>query len=111
MYKKEKKRITERIITLLEEYCGPLRTTIEIIDTATPATYIRYTNTYKGSYQSWAPVPKLIGNSLDKKITDLDNFYMCGQWVEPAGGLTRAIVSARNVVQIICADNGKKFFV
>ena len=111
MYKKEKKRITERVITLLEEYCGPLRTTIEIIDTATPATYIRYTNTYKGSYQSWAPVPKLIGNSLDKKITDLDNFYMCGQWVEPAGGLTRAIVSARNVVQIICADNGKKFFV
>ena len=108
-YNEEKQRITERVIEVLESYCGPLRASIEVIDTATPATYIRYTNIYKGSYQSWAPTPKLIGNSLDKKVPGLLNFYFCGQWVEPAGGLPRAVLSSRNVVQMVCADNGMKF--
>lgn len=108
-YYREKKRVADRVIGILESYCGSLRENIETMDVATPATYIRYNDTYKGSYQSWAPVPGLIGRSLEKRIPTLNNFYMCGQWVEPAGGLPRAVFSARNVVQLICADTGRTF--
>ena len=40
----------------------------------------------------------------------IKNFYMIGQWVEPEGGLPAGILSGRNVTQIICKKDGKKFF-
>jgi phytoene dehydrogenase-like protein len=34
---------------------------------------------------------------------------MAGQWVEPGGGLPTAILSGRNVTQIICREDKKIF--
>jgi len=42
-------------------------------------------------------------------LSGLKNFYMAGQWVEPGGGLPSAILSGRNVTQIICKKDKKKF--
>jgi phytoene dehydrogenase-like protein len=46
---------------------------------------------------------------IDKTLPGLKNFYMIGQWVEPGGGLPPAIMSGRNVAQIICKKDRKKF--
>jgi phytoene dehydrogenase-like protein len=46
---------------------------------------------------------------MDKSLPGLKNFYMIGQWVEPGGGLPPAIMSGRNVTQIICKKDKKKF--
>jgi phytoene dehydrogenase-like protein len=110
-YQLLKKKIADAVIDTLDKRFGNVRETVEEIDVATPATYIRYTNIYKGSYQGWAPVPGLIGKTLPKQIKQLKNFYFSGQWVWPAGGLPGVIRIGRQTAQIICRRDGKKFTV
>ena len=44
------------------------------------------------------------------ELPGLGNFYMAGQWVEPGGGVPTAVAMlARNVIQIICKQDKKKF--
>jgi hypothetical protein len=34
---------------------------------------------------------------------------MCGQWVEPGGGLPTGVMSGRRLVQALCKEDGKEF--
>lgn len=110
-YKKLKNDIAESVIDTLESRFGNVRNNVEQVDVATPATFIRYTNIFKGSYQAWAPVPGLIGKTFPKKVKKVKNMYFAGQWVWPAGGLPGVIRIGRQVAQIICHDDKRKFCV
>jgi phytoene dehydrogenase-like protein len=80
-------------------------------DVATPTTFERYTGNWKGSFEGWQVTPGTwsIGKIMRKTLPGLDNFYMAGQWVEPGGGLPPAAMSGRNVMQIICKKEKRKF--
>ena len=80
-----------------------------MFDVSTPATVIRYTNNWKGSFEGWLLTPKMGFRQMKKVLPGLENFYMAGQWVEPGGGLPTAIMSGRNATQIICKEDKKKF--
>ncbi|MBD3344578.1 MAG: NAD(P)-binding protein [Chitinivibrionales bacterium] len=108
-YKQEKERVANAVIDTLDKRFGDVRSRIEVSDIATPATYIRYTNVWRGSYQGWAPTPLVIGRSLKRTIRGLKNFYCSGQWLSPAGGLPRVIVLGRQAAQRICREDHKKF--
>jgi phytoene dehydrogenase-like protein len=110
-YTEEKKRVAEQVIDSLDKHFGMIRDAIEEIDIATPATFIRYTNIFKGSYQSWAPTPSFIGKTLPKTIDPLKNLFITGQWVWAAGGIPGVIRIARHTAQIICHHDKKKFMV
>lgn len=108
-YKEEKKRVADAVIEALDKRFPGTRQHLETIDTATPATYVRYTNNWKGSYQGWAPTPKNIGRNIPKTLPRLKNFYITGQWIATPGGLPRVIVLGKHVTQIICRDDRKQF--
>ena len=108
-YKAEKDRIAEAVITSLEKRFGGIRSSVEEIDVSTPATVIRYTNNWKGSFEGWLLTPKTGLRQMKKNLPGLSDFYMAGQWVEPGGGLPSSILSARNVTQMICRADGKAF--
>lgn len=110
-YNAEKERIAGEVVGVLEDKMGNIKNHIEMIDVATPATVIRYTNNWKGSLEGWILSPKMGFTQMSKTLPGLDNFYMIGQWVEPGGGLPTAILSGRNVAQIICNQDGKHFSV
>ncbi|HEX2957383.1 MAG TPA: FAD-dependent oxidoreductase, partial [Chitinispirillaceae bacterium] len=110
-YTEEKKRVAEQVINSLDSRFGMIREAIEEIDIATPATFIRYTNIFKGSYQSWAPTPSFIGKTLPKTINSVKNLFITGQWVWAAGGIPGVIRIARHTAQIICHGDKKKFLV
>ncbi len=80
-------------------------------DVASPTTFVRYTNNWKGSFEGWQVTPKTwdLGKVMKKTLPGLDNFYMAGQWVEPGGGLPAVAMSGRNVIQIICKNERKEF--
>ncbi|UCH92815.1 MAG: NAD(P)/FAD-dependent oxidoreductase [Candidatus Aminicenantes bacterium] len=108
-YKHEKRRIVDEIIEILDKKFGNIKSNVEVTDLSTPATVIRYTNNWKGSLGSWLLTPEMGLKPKKKMLPGLKNFYMAGQWVEPCGGLPSAIKSARNVTQVICKQDKKKF--
>jgi phytoene dehydrogenase-like protein len=108
-YNDEKKRITDEIIEILEKKFGNIKSHVEVTDISTPATVIRYTNNWKGSLEGWLLTPEVGLKSMKKMLPGLKDFYMAGQWVEPGGGLPPAIMSGRNITQIICKKDKKKF--
>ena len=107
MYGQEKERIAKEVIQCLEKRFGNIESNVEVCDVATPATYVRYTNNWKGSVMGWQN-PEAIRKKPKKEIKGLRNFYMCGQWADN-GGLPSALTSGRDVTQIICKRDGKKF--
>lgn len=108
-YKSEKNMIADKIIDALDRRYGDIRFRLELTDVSTPATVIRHTNNWKGSFEGWMLTPETGMKSMKKTLPGLDNFYMIGQWVEPGGGVPTALMSGRNVTQIICKKDKKKF--
>ncbi len=51
----------------------------------------------------------MMGKGMDKTLPGLENFYMIGQWVEPAGNVELSAASGRNVVRLLCAADKQPF--
>ncbi|MCP8311303.1 MAG: NAD(P)/FAD-dependent oxidoreductase [Candidatus Methylarchaceae archaeon HK01M] len=107
-YNEKKEHIAKDVILFLEKRFGNIESNVEVCDIATPATYARYTNNWKGSTIGWQDPEVFITKTIKKEIEGLMNFYMCGQWVGD-GGLPMALTSGRNVAQIICKRDKKSF--
>lgn len=108
-YKEEKERIIRELVCGMEKRLGPLADYLEMKDLSTPATVIRYTNNWKGSFEGWIMTPSLGFRQLPLSLRGLDNFWMAGQWVSPGGGLPSALMTGRGVAEIICRKTGRKF--
>ena len=105
-YVRQKERIAQQMIEELDAYFGNIKDTVEMVDVATPATYIRYTNNWNGGW--WEDCMLSTFKKPNKEIEGLKNFYMCGQWVGDAG-VSGAAQSGRALAQILCQKDGKKF--
>jgi phytoene dehydrogenase-like protein len=102
-YLSEKDKFSQIVVDLADNKFKGLKEKAEVVDVATPATFHRYTNNWKGSVQGWLPGKNLIAPSPVKtELPGLKNFYLAGQWTIPGGGLPVAIKSARDVAQKIC---------
>jgi len=108
-YKAEKEQIADQVIALLDQRFPGLAAQVEMRDVATPMTWERYTGNWRASHEGWLATTKTFGMRMSKTLPGLKNFYMVGQWVEPGGGLPPAAMSGRNVTQIICKKDKKKF--
>jgi phytoene dehydrogenase-like protein len=104
-YREEKKKIEEAVISRLEEITPGIKKKIEVMDVTTPMTYIRYTNTWKGSSMGFA---KNFLLNLPRSLPGLKNFFMVGQWVGDMG-VGGAAKSGRDIVQLICRQDKKRF--
>jgi phytoene dehydrogenase-like protein len=109
-YQAAKDDLAREVIARLDRKFGDFADVVEVVDVATPATVIRYTHNWQGSYQGWYPPADLLsGGTIPKTLPGLRDFYMIGQWVEPGGGLPPAALSGRNVAQILCVRDGVPF--
>lgn len=111
-YDREKARITEQIISLLEQRFPGISSKIEMTNLATPVTFERYTGNHKGSFEGWFITPEnaeTMYKPLSQRLPGLEGCYLCGQWVEPGGGLPTGLMSARRLIKSICREDGKKF--
>ncbi|HLN21592.1 MAG TPA: NAD(P)/FAD-dependent oxidoreductase [Bacteroidales bacterium] len=111
-YLQKKEEIASIIIDLIDEKFPGIKSDVEVYDVATPVTFERYTGNWKGSFEGWLITPENAGvlmKPMSQTVQGLSNFYMCGQWVEPGGGLPTSIMSARRLIKRICREDGKKF--
>jgi phytoene dehydrogenase-like protein len=109
-YSAEKKRIGEEVVEVIDRFLGDIRPHVEVIDVSTPATIIRYTNNWKGSFEGFLPTRKSMRTRMiDQTIPSLSNFYMIGQWTNPGGGLPPCAMDGLAIAQRMCKEDGKKF--
>jgi len=108
-YKAEKESILRAVIDVLDGRFPGLAQHLECSDIATPATFVRYTGNWQGSYEGWLPTPRILGRRIPYTLPGLKDFYMAGHWVVAGGGLPSAALSGRYVAQMICARDGKVF--
>ena len=105
VYKAEKDRLAQDIISRIEEHFPELSGKISTIDLATPITYERYCGAYKGSWMAFGTTPK--GKQLmhSGRMKEISNLYMAGQWLMPPGGLPTAVITGKWAIQRICSIN------
>ncbi len=108
-YAAEKRAIEEDVRKLLDYHYRGLSAQIEVVDIATPLTNVRYTGVWKGAFEGFLPSTKNVGKELPLRLKGLDNFYLCGQWLVPGGGLPPSAQSGRWVVELACHADGKAF--
>jgi phytoene desaturase len=109
VYKNEKKRIATVVKEAIETRFPAALGKIEQLDVATPMTYVRYCNAWRGAWMSWVVTPRLKVRFMPMKLKGLSNFIMTGQWVMPPGGLPTAAITGRWAIQHLCADDNKPF--
>ncbi len=101
-YEWEKRRIGDLVSAVLDRAVPGVRSAIEVVDVATPATVIRYTGNWKGSMEGWLLTAGMGFAPLPNTLPGLERFVMAGQWVMPGGGLPSGLVTARTAVQAMC---------
>ncbi|MBN2239863.1 MAG: NAD(P)/FAD-dependent oxidoreductase [Dehalococcoidales bacterium] len=109
LYKAEKEKVVDTIVHQLDKRFPGIAEKIEMSDVATPLTYERYTGNWRGCFEGWLPTVETFNLSMSKELPGLGNFYMTGQWVEPGGSIPIVAVSGRNVIQIICKRDKRRF--
>ena len=86
-YNAEKERIADILIRRVEEMLLPgLSAAIEVKDTASPLTNIRYTSNYEGAIYGWN---QTVDNSPPRRLphdTPVKNLYLSGAWTTPGHG-------------------------
>jgi phytoene dehydrogenase-like protein len=110
-YKTQKEKIGNLIADEIEKKYPGFKSKIEMTDVATPMTYVRYTGVHKGTYMTWIMTPALMKKHplIKKTLPGLKNFWHAGMWVLPPGGVPTGAKTARDVMQMICRQDGKKF--
>jgi phytoene dehydrogenase-like protein len=109
-YKAEKQRIAEFSIAQLENRWPGITAQVEVTDVPTPATYYRYTGNWQGSPDGWYLTPDNM-SVMDplRSLPGLEGLNMAGQWTAPFTGTVIAALSGRQIIQLMCREEGKKF--
>lgn len=111
-YNRVKEDFAKQVIEIADKKFNGIKDNIEVTDIATPATYYRYTNNWKGSTQGWLPSDNLMAPTpVLQELPGLKNFYYSSHWAIPGGGLPIAVKAARDVSQVISMKYNKKFVV
>ncbi len=109
-YETEKKRIADYSIQQLEKRWPGFASQVEVVDVPTPFTYQRYTNNWKGSPDGWYITTENWRENLPvTSLPGLSGLYTIGQWTVPFSGTIIASLSGRQIIQLICKKEGKKF--
>ncbi len=110
-YEAEKETIAAACTEAIDARYPGFKGAIEVSDVATPLTFARYTGNWKGTFMTWMLSPEFQKQHgyVRKTVPGIDNLYIASMWTVPPGGLPGAAMAGREVVQILCANDGKRF--
>lgn len=108
-YRAEKDIIADIALKQLEPYLPGITESVRMVDVATPLTFWNQARSYQGAFEGWIPNADAFFGHINKTLPGLSDFYMAGQWVEPGGGVPTALMSGRQVIQLLCANDGRAF--
>lgn len=109
-YEDEKQRIADVTIATLDKRWPGFASQIEVVDVATPMTYVRYTGNWKGSPSGWCiTLENMMNRTPVRSLVGLSDFYMVGQWTAPFTGVVMAALSGRQLIELLCKHDKRAF--
>jgi phytoene dehydrogenase-like protein len=108
-YGAEKDAVAQALLEQLEPDFPDLKRSLRMTDVATPLTYWNTARSWRGAYEGWLPTTQSMFSHINKELRGLQGVYLCGQWVEPGGGVPTAVLSGRQAAQLLCERNGRPF--
>ena len=109
-YEEEKNRIARITIAELDKRWPGFANQVEVVDVPTPMTYNRYTGNWRGSPDGWYVTPDNMRiTEMIRSLPGLEGLYTIGQWTAPFMGTIMSALSGRQIVELICKGDRKKF--
>ena len=100
-YKKQKQLLADEAANALDRRIPGFKNAIVVTDVATPATYVRLANLYKGSFEGFAPTPESLKVTIRPTLPGVKNLVLCGQWTVVGGGICTAVKSGKDASGLI----------
>lgn len=100
-YRIKKQQLAEEVADRIDKRIPGFKEAIKVTDVATPATYIRYANLYKASWEGFAPTPAAIKTNFSKTIDGVKGLYLSGQWTTAGGGICTAVKSGKDAAKSV----------
>jgi phytoene dehydrogenase-like protein len=110
-YQAEKEKIAAACADAIEGRYPGFKKKIEVTDVATPLTFARYTGSWKGTFMTWMLGPDFQRKHpfVPKTVPGLGHLWLASMWTKPPGGLPGAAKAGREVVQLICRQDHRRF--
>ena len=108
-YEAAKERIGAEVAALVEAHYPEARGKVEVVDVATPTTYERHSNAWRGTWMAWANTPGAKIRGVPVTLPGLTHFYQAGQWLLLPGGLPVAVVTGKWAIQHVCRAERVRF--
>lgn len=108
-YNREKERIGKEVIRAIETRFPRMKGKLKILDVATPKTYERYCNAYRGAFMPFLSTVRGKMMAHTGRIKGLDNLFLTGQWLQPPGGLPAAVITGKDTIMRLCKQEKKQF--
>jgi len=109
-YQQEKERLAAQVQEQLEARFPKAKGNVEMVDVATPLTYQRYTNVWRGSYMGFVVGPKQGRVRIPWELPEVGNLFLIGQWFDTMPGLPGSMLTGRYMVQRLCRREERPFF-
>lgn len=96
--------LSEVMLSLAEKVVSNLRQHLDLIITATPSTFYRYTLNKGGAAYGWASNIKQIDSSLLPQKSSIRNLFLAGHWCTMGagqGGISTVALSGKKTAEII----------
>ena len=97
----EKKKIGDAMLAKAESILGRFSPRIRVMETASPATFERYTGNTGGACYGFENIKDLYGQSKLPFTTYLRNLYQAGHWTKAGGGIYNVMTSGYVVANMI----------
>lgn len=108
-YQQEKTRIGEAVVQAIETRFSHMKDKLTLLDVATPITYEKRCNAYRGAFMAFLPTINGKMMAHTGRIKGLRNLFLSGQWLQPPGGLPVALITGKDTIMRICKIEKQPF--
>ncbi|MEX5249340.1 MULTISPECIES: phytoene desaturase family protein [Kocuria] len=101
-----KPELAEDMIAAVETAFPGFRDGFDLMETATPATYARWTGNRGGAAYGWENTPSQTASKRLPHVTPLKGLLLAGHWSEEGESSLRALTSGRAVAELAAERHG-----
>jgi prolycopene isomerase len=109
-YPELKLQFTEHMVAHASRIYPAMRDCIEVVETSTPLTNMRYSGNVDGAIYGFAMTPEESPAFRLNQRGPLPGLFFAGAWTQPGGGISPCVSSGRSVADLVLDQLGARPF-